>query len=64
MLLTNSHTVRSHIWDGMLERVIEEGRERERDRGRGRGRERRRRRGEREKRKARKRGLHFSLHKA
>ena len=53
MLLTNSHTVRSHIWDGMLERVIEEGRERERDRGRGRGRERRRRRGEREKRKAR-----------
>ena len=63
MLLTNSHTVRSHIWDGMLERVREEGRERERDRGRGRGREEEEER-EREKRKKRKRGLHFSLHKA
>ena len=65
MLLTNSHTVRSHIWDGMLERVRgggERGRETE---GEEEGERRRRRGREREReRKKRKRGLHFSLHKA
>ena len=46
MLLTNSHTVRSHIWDGMLERVRGGEREGEGERetergGGGEGRERR-----------------------